>query len=126
MGSVQYTVAGSVRGGAGPRAAGVFDPRTTVDSPLGGRQEPVEFLSETRGWLARHAARSREVHTVETPQRVVHELDLTLEVDGRTVDLPVMLIADVEDGCIRDLRAYHSTWPITGTHAVRHPILRTR
>lgn len=110
-----------ISGDREPPAA--FDTRATVDSPLGGKQEPLGFLAETRGWLAKHAARSSEVHTVDTPGRVIHELDLTLEVDGATVDLPVMLIADVADGRIRDLRVYHSTWPITGTHLVRHPIL---
>jgi hypothetical protein len=102
-----------------------FCERATVDSPLGGRQLPPEFIAETRAWLGRHNARVAALHTLETPDRVVHEISLTLAIEGRDVQLPVMLIADIDDECIRDLRVYHSTWPLTGRHEVRHPVLDT-
>lgn len=102
----------------------LFDARATVDSPLGGRQEPAEFVAETRGWLARHAARSADVHTTETPERVIHELNLYLTVDGEERELPVLLVADAEGEVVRDLRVYHSTWPLTGKHAIRHPVMQ--
>jgi hypothetical protein len=100
-----------------------FCERATVDSPLGGHQLPPEFVAETRAWLSRHDARAADLRSLVTPTRVVHELTLLLEVDGYECELPVMLIADMDEGCIRDLRIYHSTWPLHGKHEVRHPVL---
>jgi len=105
-------------------AIGVFGERATADSPYGGRQEPAEFVCETCAWLARHNARTEPVHDVITPARVTHELLLYLEIDGEERELPVMLVADVEDDSIRDLRVYHSTWPLTGSHLVRPPLMQ--
>ena len=101
-----------------------LDARATVDSPLGGRQQPPEFLAETRAWLDAHRARANDIQTVVTPERVIHELELRLDVDGEERVLPLMLIADVGDGCIRDLRVYHSTWPLSGRHEVRPPLMQ--
>jgi hypothetical protein len=102
---------------------GVFCDRATVDSPLGGRQLPPEFVAETRAWLVRHEARVEDVHTTKVPGRVAHEITLRLSVDGTERELPLMLIADIAEGCIRDLRVYHSTWPLNGSHEARHPVL---
>ncbi len=101
---------------------GGFAERATVDSPMWGRQDVTEFLAETRGWLDHHKARAVDVHTVTTPARVVHELNLYLVLDGTETEVPVMLIADVAGDLIRDLRVYHSTWPLTGAHKLRGPI----
>ena len=107
-------------------AIGVFCLKATVDSPLGGKQLPAEFVSETCAWLARHDASSEPMHDVITPDRVIHELLLRVSVDGTERELPVMLVADVEEDCVRDLRVYHSTWPLTGSHIVRPPLMQYR
>ena len=101
-----------------------FGSKATVDSPYGGKQQPPEFVAETHAWLERHEGRVDGVHTVETPDRIVHELTLHLSIDDEERELPVMLVADVADDCIRDLRVYHSTWPLTGGHLVRRPIMQ--
>ena len=100
-----------------------FCDKATVDSPLGSKQLPPEFVAETRAWLSQHAARVVDLRTTVTPARVVHELTLWLVIDGHDCELPVMLIADIADECIRDLRIYHSTWPLHGKHEIRHPVL---
>ena len=100
-----------------------FCERATVDSPLGGKQLPPEFVAETRAWLARHEARVVDLRTLVTPGRIVHELTLWLSIDDHDCELPVMLIADIAEDCIRDLRIYHSTWPLYGTHEARHAVL---
>ncbi len=103
---------------------GVFAAKATVDTPLGGKQQPMEFFAESHAWLERHSARAEEIHTVVTPDRVVHELLLHVDVNGGEVELPVVVVADVEDDEIRDLRVYHSTWPLSGGHAVRPPLMQ--
>jgi hypothetical protein len=100
-----------------------FGRKATVDSPYGGKQQPPEFVAETHAWLERHRARVDHVSTVDSPQRVIHELNLHLAMDDEERELPVMLVADVEDDCIRDLRVYHSTWPLSASHLVRRPIM---
>lgn len=50
-----------------------------------------------------------------------------LHLDGEAgrVDLPVAIVADREpDGRIDELRIYFSTWPLTGRHANRPPLLQ--
>jgi len=101
-----------------------FGDRATVDSPLGGHQQPPEFVAETRAWLDTHAATVEDVSTTVTPERIVHEFVLCVTVDGTRRELPVMLVADIADDCVRDLRIYHSTWPITGRHQVRPPLMQ--
>jgi len=100
-----------------------FCERATVDSPLGGKQLPPEFVAETRAWLASHEARVEDIRTTEVPGRIVHELTLWLAIDGHECELPIMLVADIAEDCIRDLRVYHSTWPLYGTHELRHGVL---
>lgn len=104
-------------------AVGVFEEYAAVDSPLLGKQRAPDFLADTRTWLLGRAARTGEVHTVETPHRVIHELNAYVQVDDEEVELPIMLVADVRDGLIKDLRVYHSTWPLTGKHEVRAPVI---
>ncbi len=103
---------------------GVFAPNATVDSPLGGKQEPSEFLAETHAWLERHQARIEDVHTTVTPERVVHELVLWLDYNRAETEIPVIVVADVQGDLVRDLRLYHSTWPLNGVHAVRPPLMQ--
>jgi hypothetical protein len=99
-----------------------FVDKATADSPLGCKQQSAEFVSETRAWLQHHAACSEQVHTIVTPERVIHEMTLRLTLDGEGREVPVMLIADVENDHTRDLRVYHSTWPLTGRHAEREAV----
>ena len=103
---------------------GSFADKATVDSPLWGKQLPPEFVAETRAWLHQHAARSAPIHTVVTPGRIVHEVTLWLEVDGSEHEVPVMLVAEIDGDSIRDLRVYHSTWSLTGKHAIRPPLMQ--
>ncbi|MDH4139987.1 MAG: nuclear transport factor 2 family protein [Coriobacteriia bacterium] len=102
---------------------GAFGMKATVDSPLGGKQQPPEWVAESRAWLEEHAARSSAVNTVATPERVAHECSLDVWFGGAKSELAVMLVADILDDEIRDLRVYHSTWPITGSHSVRAPLM---
>jgi len=37
--------------------------------------------------------------------------------------LPVAIVADRSEGKVSIIRVYHSTWPFTGKHAIRPPLL---
>jgi hypothetical protein len=101
-----------------------FCAKATVDSPLGGHQQPPEFVAETRAWLGAHNARVQGARTIVTPGRIVHEFTLCLTIEDAEKELPVLVVADVApEDCIRDLRIYHSTWPLYGAHTVRRPLM---
>lgn len=103
-----------------------FRDRATVDSPLGGKQAPMEWMTEQRAWLEEHGARCVEVNTVTGEAGVSHELMLWLTAEGTTFELPVLLVADLADGRIAHLRVYHSTLPLTGRRAPRRPLMEYR
>ena len=100
-----------------------FGMKATIDTPSGGKQLPPEWVSEERSWLAAHSAEAVNVSTVATETRVAHEIALTLQINGKAVELPVLLVADIAEDSLRDLRIYHSTWPLSGGHLVRGPLL---
>lgn len=99
-----------------------FSTRARVDSPLRGKQEPMEWALDESAWLAAHEARGVVLGSAATERRVAHELTLWVTVGDTERELPVLLVADSDEDQIRDLRVYHSTWPLTGGHVVRGPL----
>ena len=88
--------------------------------------EPVtySFLVARHMWLHERQARVEPVMTTTVPGRSVVELTLHLTIDGRAMPLPVAVVADEDpDGKLRHVRLYHSTWPFTGHHEWRQPML---
>src|SRR5436305_4805536 len=73
----------------------------------------------------------QRIISVEDVERVVvsrhgfEETVVLLDVDAGRVGLPVAIVADKEsDGRIDELRMYYSSWPLTGRHANRPPVLQ--
>ncbi len=98
-----------------------------VHHPIRGRVKGVaafeRFAVETRTWLADHDATVADVHFVLTPGRGVEEL--VLHLDGGRIQLPVAVASDHDErGRIVEQRAYFSTFPLTGRHATRPPLLQ--
>ena len=48
---------------------------------------------------------------------------LYLESENRTIDLSVAVVADRSNSSFSAIRIYHSTWPFTGKHMIRPPLL---
>ena len=99
-----------------------------IDTPLDGNIEGSasfqRFAIDQRSWLAERQAEVEEVSLSETDQRAVAEVILKLKQNGDAVSLPVVLVADLAGGMVTWLRIYHSTWPLTGAHRVRGPMLK--
>jgi len=99
----------------------LYDP---VRGRIRGARAFEAFVTETSAWL-----RQRNV-SVEDVERVVAERhgfeELVLHLDGETgrLDLPVAIVAEKSDGLIDELRIYSSSWPLTGRHANRPPLLQ--
>jgi SnoaL-like domain len=83
------------------------------------------FVTEMTSWLAAGNADVEHVNWLITEPRGVEEVVLHLDGDGGRIGLPLALAADHdEDERIVELRLYFSTWPLTGRHANRPPLLQ--
>jgi hypothetical protein len=108
---------------------GSFAGEPLLHHPVRGRVQGVaafrKFAADTRTWLADHHVRVEDINFIITPQGGVEELVLHLEGNGGRIALPYALAADRdEDARIIELRLYFSSWPLTGTHAIRPPLLQ--
>jgi hypothetical protein len=99
--------------------------------PVRGRVKGVaafeRFVTELRSWLAERNAAAEDVEFVITPERGIEEL--ILQLDGREgrIELAVSIASDHDErGRIVEQRMYFSTWPLTGGHAIRPPVLQPR
>jgi SnoaL-like domain len=93
--------------------------------PVRGRIKGVaafeRFVDETRAWLTERGATTEDVEFVVVPGRGVEESVLHLG----DVHLPVAIATDKdEQRRIVEQRMYFSSWPLTGRHAIRPPVLQ--
>jgi hypothetical protein len=90
-----------------------------------GRRAFERFVAETNAWLTASDAVISPVERIITPRRGIEETVLTLEGDHGRIEVPIAIAADRdEDARIIELRVYYSTWPLTGRHANRPPVLQ--
>jgi SnoaL-like domain len=83
------------------------------------------FVTEMNAWIARRNVSVEDIEHVVTERRGFEEVVLHLDGETGRVALPVAIVADREaDGRIDELRIYSSTWPLTGRHANRPPLLQ--
>ncbi len=107
-----------------------FSGEPEVHHPVRGRIKGERafrrFVDDTTSRLAARNAEVEYVNFLITRPRGVEEVVLHLDVDGARVGLPLALAADHddEDERIVELRLYFSTWPLTGRHANRPPLLQ--
>src|SRR3954469_15172264 len=107
--------------------ARLLDDQALVDQPLWGtargRGEIQVMVSRAGGWLSERRAAVRHVATTSNAQRAVAEHAVKLVIDGRSAELPIAVVAESRGGSVFAIRTYHSTWPLTGTHGLRTPVL---
>ena len=83
------------------------------------------FVTKTTSWLSERNVSVEDVDFVVTDGSAFGEVVLHLDGESGRVDLPVAGVADREpDGRIKELRIYSSSWPLTGRHANRPPLLQ--
>jgi hypothetical protein len=108
---------------------GSFGGEPEVHHPVRGRVKGARafaaFVAETNGWLEERDVSIEDVDVLVTAHRGVEEVVLHLGGETGQVDLPVAIVADRQPGGqINELRIYFSTWPLTGEHANRPPLLQ--
>jgi hypothetical protein len=83
------------------------------------------FVERTAMWLSESRAEVEAVGLIVTPHRTIEEVAVHFDGPSGRIGLPVAVVADREqDARLREIRMYFSTWPLTGSHAVRPPLLQ--
>ena len=96
---------------------------TPMQGEIKGTSAFERFVQEQKAWLNGRNAKPELIATTITGERMVTEIVLYLQQEGQTIDLPVSIVADLAEGGASSVRVYHSTWPLTGQHKVRPPLL---
>jgi hypothetical protein len=98
-----------------------------VNTPLQGEVKGAaafkKFVEDQQAWLREREANPELFYLNATDERIVAEFVLYLGHAGEMIDLPVAVVADLVEGGISAIRVYHSTWPLTGEHMIRAPLL---
>jgi hypothetical protein len=96
-----------------------------VRGRIRGARAFATYVTETNVWLSQGNASIEHVSHVVAGRRGFGEAVVHLGGESGGVDLPVALVTDREpDGRIGELRMYYSSWPLTGRHANRSPLLQ--
>jgi hypothetical protein len=108
---------------------GSFASEPELHHPVRGRIRGVRafqvYATEMNALLGRSGVSVEEVERVAAERRGFEETVLHLDTEAERVDVPVALVADKRsDARIEELRMYFSSWPLTGRHANRPPLLQ--
>ena len=120
-----------LRSGQNEALTGSFVGEPELHHPVRGRIKGApafeRFVADTATWMTERNIAVEDVNFFLTPQRGVEELVLHLDGDDGRIALPLALVADrTDDMRLIELRMYFSTWPLTGAHANRPPVLPAR
>jgi ketosteroid isomerase-like protein len=99
---------------------------TPIDGKIEGKESIVKYLINLKNWLNTTNAKIDIINTIESDFRLIIEFLVFIELDEgeEPVELPVVIVIDFEDNLVRNIRIYHSTWPLTGEHIIIKPILK--
>lgn len=106
----------------------LFSGVQTIDTPFKGKIKGKEafsnFIANSANWLKKHKTRPEILALTAAEQRICAEFILYLEYESKSIDLPIAVVADRSEGKVSAVRVYHSTWPFTGKHQIRPPLLK--
>ena len=108
---------------------GSFAGEPQLHHPVRGRIRGVRafetYVTETNAWLRQRNVSVENVEYVHAERHGFAEVVLHLAGETKRVGLPVAVVADSRsDGRIDELRIYYSSWPLTGRHLNRPPLLQ--
>jgi ketosteroid isomerase-like protein len=108
---------------------GSFAGEPELHHPVRGRIKGARafdaYVTDTNAWIGERNISVEEVEIVHAGRRGFGEAVLHLDGENGRIELPVAIVTDREpDGRIDELRIYYSSWPFTGRHANRPPVLQ--
>ncbi len=100
----------------------LYDP---VLGRIKGEQAFRAYADRMSVWLVQRNVSVEDAGHVVLEGRGFEDVVLHFEAEIGRVDLPLAIVADRQpDGRIGELRIYHSSWPLTGRHTIRSPLLQ--
>lgn len=108
---------------------GSFSGAPELHHPVRGRIKGTRafetYVRDTRAWFSRHDITIEPVCRFRAGRRGCGEALLHLGGESGQTVLPVAILADYDTNRrIDELRLYYSSWPLTGRHANRPPLLQ--
>jgi hypothetical protein len=105
--------------------SGVPEVHHPVRGRIRGESAFRRFVTDMTSWLAVRNVDVEHVNFCITDPRGVEEVVLHLDGDDGRIALPLALTADHDEReRIVEMRLYFSSWPLTGRHANRPPLLQ--
>jgi hypothetical protein len=96
-----------------------------IQGRIRGRRAFEAYVAGTAEWFTERNVSVEQVGLLVLEQHGVEEVVLHLDGNAGRVDLPVAVVADHRSGrALDELRIYYSSWPLTGRHATRPPLLQ--
>jgi hypothetical protein len=90
-----------------------------------GKRAFEAFVADTNEWLARRNVSVAEIERVVMERNGFEEVVLEFDGEDGRIGLPHAMVADHDSrGRLTELRIYFSSWPLTGRHANRPPLLQ--
>jgi len=106
---------------------GLFAGEPVINDPRAGRvagREAVDsFVASQAQWMRDHGVEFEPLRTTVGRGLSLTESLARLTVDGKRTELPFAVVGDERGGGLREIRVYHSNWPLEGRHRLRPPIL---
>jgi hypothetical protein len=105
----------------------LFSGEPVIDDPRSGRVAGHEvvaaFVASQAQWVQEHDVEFEHLRTTVGRGLSLTESLARLTVDGERTELPFAVVGDETGGALREIRVYHSNWPLEGRHRLRPPIL---
>ncbi len=113
--------------GDGERLLDLFSGDPSINVPfegeVQGEADLKDFIRRLSDCLSTSEAQSRLLNEIAVPECTILELIVRLDLRGKSLELPVAIVADLDEAGVRAMRIYHSTYPFTGSHIIRKPML---
>ena len=97
---------------------------TPIEGEISGKIAFKNYVSKRKDWLNTKNAKPELFNYISSDDRIVAEFIVYFEKEGKTIDLPVVLVADLEYDLVSKIRTYYSSWPLLGKHIGRKPMLK--
>ena len=97
---------------------------TPLDGLISGRDNITKYIIKQKEWLNVKNARVEIFNIIDIKNRIIMELNIFYERGETTIELPFIVVIDINKNVITDIRLYHSSLPTTGKHIVIKPILK--
>lgn len=97
---------------------------TPFEETLIGKDNIKNYIIRLKDWLKNKNANIEIFNSIDTDNRLIIEFVINLNIDDKFVELPAVVVIDIEKNLVNNIRIYHSSWPLTGKHGIIKPVLK--